>query len=346
MAFIRAHNIILAGIILLGLVFIYPFAIALLLAAITSYALYPLVTSLRKIIHSYNLALAISLLTIIIPSFYLLRFAAGDISPLIHDMRLLLGDVNVLIDFVESQISVFGLEKYTVELQNILNHITDSAISSAATFFQSIPRLLLNLAIYIFATYHFIRDGGRIVTYATKFIESLEIEERLLFTSIIDGLKKSFDVLFLSYITMAIITGTLAWIGYYALGIPYAALLALLSGLFSFLPVFGVWMVYVPVGLYEYSIGNMNTAVFVVMYGLLVLNLATDMIIRPSIGSKKANVNPLTIFLGFFAGPIVMGAPGIIIGPIVFVLVETVLKEYADYIIVRRKKKKPKLNKS
>ncbi len=346
MALLRAHNIILAGIILLGIIFISPFAIALLLAAVTSYALYPLVNSLRKIIHSYNIALAISLLTIIIPSFYLLRFAAGDISPLIYDIRLLSGDVNVLIGFLEAKISAFGLERYTVEMQDMLNHITDYMISGAATFFQSIPRLLLNLAIYIFATYHFIKDGGKIVNYAAKFIKSLGTEDRLLFTSLIRGLKKSFDVLFLSYVTMAIITGTLAWIGYYALGIPYAALLAILSGLFSFLPVFGVWMIYVPVGLYEYSIGNMNTAVFLVMYGFLVLNLATDMIIRPAIGARKANVNPLTIFLGFFAGPIVMGAPGIIIGPIVFVLVETVLKEYADYIIARRTKKESNLDKS
>ncbi|MCK4555111.1 MAG: AI-2E family transporter, partial [Candidatus Aenigmarchaeota archaeon] len=198
MALLRAHNIILVGIILLGIIFIYPFAITLLLAAVTSYALYPLVNSLRKIIHSYNLALAISLLTIIIPSFYLLRFAAGDISPLIHDMRLLSGDVNVLIGFLEAKISAFGLERYTVEMQDMLNHITDYMISGAATFFQSIPRLLLNIAIYIFATYHFIKDGGRIVNYVARFIKSLETEDRLLFTSLIRGLKKSFDVLFLS----------------------------------------------------------------------------------------------------------------------------------------------------
>jgi len=53
------------------------------------------------------------------------------------------------------------------------------------------------------------------------------------------GLKKSFDVLVMSYVTMSFIVFVLSLIGYIIFGVPHAFILAVLTGLFGFLPVFG-----------------------------------------------------------------------------------------------------------
>lgn len=337
MSLLRPHTIIFAAILLLALIFMLPFATTLLLAAITAYAMHPLVHGIRKILHSYRLSLLVSLLIIIVPFELFFRYAAGDITPLLGDIKSFGGEANTLLEFVRVQLSRYGLETYAAGLQNILSNMTEYIVQVAATILKALPRALLNIAIYLFATYYFLRDGHKIVKYIDEFIDTLDSEEKSLFRSIMNGVKKSFDILFTSYISMAAITAALAWAGYYAIGVPYSAFLGLLTGLFAFLPLLGAWMIYVPAAIYEYSTGNVNAAILVVLYGLLVLTALTDLIIRPAIGARKTGVSPLTIFLGFFSGPIIMGATGMIVGPIVFVLAETVLKEYIEFKVREKK---------
>lgn len=337
MVSIRPHTLIFSAILLVGLVFILPFSMTLLVSAITAYVLYPLVHGLQKFVRIYNLALILSLLIIILPFAMFFKYVAGDVTPILHEIQSFSGEINTLLEFARIQLSAFGLGEYALGIQDVISKVTDYLIAEAQVFVRNIPSLLLNIAIYIFATYHFIKDGGSIVGYINEFIDSIEKEEQVLFRSIMTGLKKSFDVLFISYVAMAAVTAVLAWMGFYVLGVPYAAFLGLLCGIFAFLPIFGVWMVYIPAAIYEYTIGNINSAIYVVLYGVLILTLFTDFAIRPALGVRKTGVSPLTIFLGFFSGPAIMGASGVIIGPIVFVLVETVLKEYIDFVVADKR---------
>jgi predicted PurR-regulated permease PerM len=48
-------------------------------------------------------------------------------------------------------------------------------------------------------------------------------------------------------------------------------------------------------------------------------------------GAKKSGVSALTILLGFFSGPVIFGAKGLLLGPILFVITETVIVEYMLY---------------
>lgn len=336
----RVHTLVFAAIVLLVMVFLSPFAMTLLLAAITSYVLQPLVHALQKRVRSYNLALLATILIIFAPLAAFFRYVAGDITPILADIRAFSGNINALLELARQELSAFGLEKYASGMQNVLSEITAYLLGQTGAFVKSIPRLLLNIAIYLFATYHFIKDGSAMITYVKEFGRTLEREEQLLLGSILRGLKKSFDVLFISYIAMSAITAALAWIGYYIIGVPHSAFLGLLTGLFAFLPILGVWMVYVPAAIYEYSIGNVNSAIFVVIYGAVVLTAFMDLIVRPALGVMKTGVNPLTVFLGFFSGPLVMGPAGIIVGPIVFVVAETVVKEYINFEVQNKKAKK------
>jgi predicted PurR-regulated permease PerM len=151
------------------------------------------------------------------------------------------------------------------------------------------------------------------------------------------GLKKSFDVLVMSYVTMSFIVFVLSLIGYSIFGVPYALILAVLTGLFSFLPVFGTWMVYGPAAAYMYYSGNIFSAVGVLAFGVVVLTIFIPMILQPYFGSKQSDVNPLTIFIGFFSGPIIFGAKGMLLGPIVLVVVHTIIHEYMTFRIESEK---------
>jgi predicted PurR-regulated permease PerM len=61
------------------------------------------------------------------------------------------------------------------------------------------------------------------------------------------------------------------------------------------------------------------------------------MVLQPYLGSKQSDVNPLTIFIGFFSGPIIFGAKGLLLGPIIFVVVHTIIIEYMAFRIENEK---------
>lgn len=136
---------------------------------------------------------------------------------------------------------------------------------------------------------------------------------------------------------MSFITTVFSFIGYYIFGVPYAFLLAILTGLFGFLPVFGTWMIYVPAAAYMYYIGNTFAAGGIMVFGVLILTVLIPMFLQPYFGSKQSDVNPLAIFIGFFSGPIIFGAKGILIGPIIFVVVQTIIHEYIIFRIENEK---------
>jgi predicted PurR-regulated permease PerM len=53
--------------------------------------------------------------------------------------------------------------------------------------------------------------------------------------------------------------------------------------------------------------------------------------LQPYFGSRQADVNQLTLLIGFFSGPIIFGAKGLLLGPIIFVVVQTIIHEYITF---------------
>jgi len=48
---------------------------------------------------------------------------------------------------------------------------------------------------------------------------------------------------------------------------------------------------------------------------------------------EEIGVSALTILLGFFSGPVIFGAKGLLLGPILLVITETIIVEYMRYRI-------------
>lgn len=310
-----------------------PFFMPLLLAAISAYVMYPLVNGLRRFFKSYHVGLIISLIVIIVPASMIIMYSVNDLSTLSFEVTGFGEEINKALSVIEGHLEEYGLSQFAVNTQDAVSEMTKYLKKQLTSFVFTIPMIMLNLVIYLIATYYFLKDGNRAIQFFNRYIDTLEYRENRMIGSIMTGLKNSFDVLFLAYITISIIVTIFAWIGFYLLQIPYSGVLAILCGIFSFLPLLGIWIVYVGIAVYELSIGNITTAIIVVGFGVVFLNVIPDFIIRPIIGSKTGKVHPMTILLGFFGGPLVFGASGFLIGPILLVIVETVIVSYMKFNI-------------
>ncbi|MFH1127172.1 MAG: AI-2E family transporter [archaeon] len=332
------EKVLFAVTLILGAIMLKPFIMPLLLAIITAYVMFPMVNGLRKFFKSYHFALILSVVIIITPLILIIMYSINDISPLIWEVTGLSKDISKSLVTVEEVLSDYGVEGLASNIQITVTDLTEYLKAEMTRFVFTIPMLMLNIAIYLISTYYFLMDGAKVIRFVNDYVNTFEYREKRMIQSIILGLKNSFDVLFLSYITISVIVTIFAWIGFYLLGVPYAAALALLAGIFGFLPLLGIWVIYTAVGMYKLINGDVTGALLVISYGVIFLNIIPDLFIRPSIGAKTGNVHPMTIILGFIGGPLIFGTSGFLIGPILLVIVETVIVSYMKFNINLEKK--------
>ncbi len=333
--------------IVLSIWIIWPFITSLLLAAVTAYTLNPIVNRLRKHIKSYNLSLIITSVLIFSIIGWTIVYASGGINNVVSNINQLSKETNKALLKIEGylnemSINVPGSRTIIESIQKAINDLVSKAKISLVKTLGNIPNIMLNLAIYIVATYYFLRDGHYVKEEILKYINGFEGDQKRILKSFVRGLDNSLEVLFVCYIAMAAIIGFLSWIGYKMIGVPYAGLLALITAIFGFLPIVNTFIIYTLISIYFLYIGQIPQAIATFSYGIIVLSLIPDLILRPYLSSKLGNVHPLTILLGFFGGPMILGFKGFLLGPLILVIAETVIKEYID---LRNGKKEIKVKK-
>ncbi len=338
----RPHPFIFLVAVVVAGILIYPFITPLILSVITAYVLVPVVERLAVRTRSYRTALSILVIIIGLPIIFAVLYLSSNIALFLQDIAGFGDQLNAIIKAISDAIAEAGLgtySEYFLGAQDITSRTTALTISLAMDFVTSIPSFLLSFVIYLYATYHFMHNWHKIIDHIKAYAASLSPEDEHFLSSIQRGLKMSFDVLFLSYITMSVIVTAVSFIVYSVFGAPYALLLSILTGLFSFLPILGVWMVYVPVSAYMYYTGNIFAAAGIMIFGVVILTLFMPFILQPYLGAKTSGVSSLTILLGFFSGPVIFGAKGLLLGPILFVIMETIIVEYMRYRISKYEKK-------
>ncbi len=93
----------------------------------------------------------------------------------------------------------------------------------------------------------------------------------------------------------------------------------------SLVPLVGAALVWVPVAIYYLLVGSWGKALFLAIWGVLVIGMA-DNIVRPWIVSGKTSLSTLTVFFALLGGLNAFGLIGLVAGPLVFTLVITLYR--------------------
>jgi predicted PurR-regulated permease PerM len=125
----------------------------------------------------------------------------------------------------------------------------------------------------------------------------------------------------------AIVQGLLAGMGFYFCGLSSSvALLMLLTMVLALVPFTGAAAVWIPVALWLYFYqGSTWAAVGLAIYGTFVIS-ASDNIIKPLVLHGQSNLHPLLALLSVLGGIQALGPIGIVVGPMVVVFLQTLLK--------------------
>ncbi|MFD2518099.1 AI-2E family transporter [Salinimicrobium flavum] len=126
---------------------------------------------------------------------------------------------------------------------------------------------------------------------------------------------------------VAFFQGIVALIGYLVAGVPDPMFWFVITAIGAMVPFIGTALGVVPVAILLYSQGMDWQAIFVLIYGFVVVGI-TDNILRLYILNRLASVHPLITLFGVIVGVPLFGFIGLIFGPLLISLFLLILKIY------------------
>ena len=212
-----------------------------------------------------------------------------------------------------------------------LNSISKQILSYASSFTKSGAKFLIDMVLicvfYFFANLY----GTELVIYLKSIIpiDKKELDDAL------SEVGNVMAVVLYSMVIVAIFQGAL--FGLITIFYGYdGILMGVIFAVSSLIPAIGGALIYVPVSLYEFASNNLNSALVIFIYSVIVISFIADTLIKPLIIkwiNKKlvktpTKINELLIFLAMIAGISTFGFWGIILGPAILTFFVSTLRMY------------------
>jgi len=128
---------------------------------------------------------------------------------------------------------------------------------------------------------------------------------------------------------LATLQGLVAALGFWIFGIHEPLFWGIITGFFSFIPMVGGALIWVPSAILLYTTGHEYQAIALFLYGIFVISMI-DNVLRFAFQKKFADVHPLITVMGVILGIKLFGLPGMIFGPLLisyFLIMASIYKE-------------------
>ena len=128
---------------------------------------------------------------------------------------------------------------------------------------------------------------------------------------------------------LAVLQGTVAYIGYLLFGIPSALFWGMITCFATVIPLLGTTLVWLPLAAYLAIVGKWGFAIGLTLYAVIVI-AQTDNLGRFILQKKMADTHPLVTIFGVVIGLSLFGFMGVIFGPVlleIFILCVHIFKD-------------------
>jgi len=120
-------------------------------------------------------------------------------------------------------------------------------------------------------------------------------------------------------LVVAIVQGALGGIIFWVLDIPAPILWAVAMAVLSLIPAVGAGLIWLPFAIYLFGVGETNSALVLVIYGVTVIGLA-DNILRPLLVGRDTKLPDWLVLLSTVSGLVMFGINGFVMGPLIAAL--------------------------
>jgi predicted PurR-regulated permease PerM len=212
------------------------------------------------------------------------------------------------------------------DMESRIATLVSTVSKNVATILTSTITTIFSFLLVLLSLFYFLKDGRH---WRETLMElsplSDEYDEKILskFSRAVNGVMKG-------YLLIALVQGCLMGIGLWIFGVPNAALWGVFAGIASMVPSIGTALVALPAIAYLALIGD-NTGVLGLSAWSLVIVGTIDNVLNPIVVGKKIDLHPLIILFSVLGGITVIGALGVLIGPLLVSLLYTLLTIYKEH---------------
>jgi predicted PurR-regulated permease PerM len=256
--------------------------------------------------------------------------------PVFLAITLISPKINVFLDDPNAMINAAKQSITTIQQKVGFKFLSEASLTNSLsklsafipTILNSTANLITNLAIMLFVLYYILYNGREIERMLNRLIPLQQENINMLASET----KKIVKANALGIPLISIIQGLTATLGYFIFGIDEWGLWGFLTGVCAFFPVVGTMIIWVPLVLYTYAIGDTWHATGLLLYSVLVTG-NVDYMARITLLKRMGDVHPVITILGVIVGLGLFGFIGLIFGPLLVNYIIVLFKIYMNEFI-------------
>lgn len=309
-----------------------PFLKPAFFAVVLAIVFQPLNSKLQRHIRSANAAALLStfctLLTIIIPAFLLSAALSSELTAVYQALAANNAQDGGLITralepIEKARVWLGGYVDLSqvdlrAEVSERLQQSSSFLVSQLAGFAGDVTSFLVAAGVAFFTLFYLFRDGRAFWRRLSALIPLSSAQIEKLSSGVSGTIASSMH----GGLAVAVAQGTLLGLALWVLGLPSPVLWGMMTALFSFVPVVGTAMVWLPAAIILIVIGHPVKGLILLAWGAGVVSMV-DNIIRPLVISEHMRFYPLWVFFALLGGVQAFGAMGLFVGPAALALAQS-----------------------
>jgi predicted PurR-regulated permease PerM len=317
-----------------------PFIISLILAAVLAYASWPVYEWLLARLHDRAGAAAtgmtlLLLLTLVTPLAIMAVSLVDNAVELLQLLRAALSQplppppgwlqsVPLAGSYLNGRWLELMQEEEGALLLQLKQYLLHLPLKSwAITAGGALGQGVVLITFSVFICFFFYRDGPALTARVHAVMEHLAGHRAKQLIGVTAG---TVSRVVNGILGTALAQSVLALIGFWIAGVPGAILLGLLTFFLSIIPM-GPPLVWLPAAIWLYVQGQTAWAIFLALYGAVVIS-SIDNIIKPYLISRGGALPLLLVFMGVLGGLMAFGFIGVFLGPVILAIGYALLSEW------------------
>lgn len=189
----------------------------------------------------------------------------------------------------------------------------------------AVPYLLTDILILVIFTFLFSylisKEKNKIIRTARNLLsDTLQDKIKALQMELI----LSFFRLLKAQIFLVLITTFITILGFYILKIKYSMTLGIICGILDIMPLFGPSLIFITMIIFSLIMGNIKFAMGLTL--LYIITIVTRQVLQAKVIGDRLGIDPILTLTSIYLGIKVFGFMGLFIGPLVVVIIRTLIQ--------------------
>jgi predicted PurR-regulated permease PerM len=251
----------------------------------------------------------------------ILFFISWQISAIANDWDAIQTNLSIHFDtiqkFISSNFNLNNVEQ-KVLIDNASKNVLESGKNIIGTSLVSVSDVILNLTLITIYIFLFLLYRTLFITFLSKLFQP-EYHEKL--QDILYQIKVSVQSYIVGLLIEMVIVSTLTSVGFMIIGLKYAIVLGLITGLLNLIPYIGILFAGILSIIATLTASPDITLIIGVLIIVIVVQLIDNNLIVPMIVGSKVQINAFVSIVGIIVGGVIAGFSGMFLAiPIIAIL--------------------------